>query len=78
MDSTYYKSTSSLSNYSSVLQKNTKTKSCLYINSPHSLFCHTNKFTLCFSCINYAFKEKAAMVEGKQGENEEFSLLLSC
>lgn len=64
----------SLSNDLDALPKSTKKLSCLlFINSHHSLFCNTNKFTLCCSHINYAVREKAAMVERKEGENEEFS-----
>lgn len=71
-----YKSTPSFSDYPNVLPKSTKKWSCLlFINSHHSLFCNTNKFTHCCSHINYAVREKAAMVERKEGENEEFSFL---
>lgn len=48
-----------------------------FMNSHHSLFCNTNKFTLCCSHINYAVREKAAMLERNEGENEEFSFLCS-
>ena len=73
-----YKSTSS-TDYPNVLLKSTKEWSFYFfiINSHHSLFCNTNKFTHCRSHINYAVREKAAMVQRREGENEEFSFLCS-
>lgn len=51
--------------------------SFLFINSPLSLCCNTNKFTPYSSHINYAVREKAVMVEKNEGENEEYSFLLN-
>lgn len=60
-------------------EESTKEKSCLpfFINSHRSLFCNTNKFTLCRSHINYAVRENAAVVERKEGENERFTFCCS-